>query len=287
MIHSEASPALVADHYDELDPFYRALWGEHLHHGYFETGRERAEKAVEALIDLLAKRVGIPNGGRVIDIGCGYGATAAHLVRRLGADVTGITLSSVQAAHAARRAAVEPRLTLRGGDWLANDLPDSAFDAAIAVESTEHMDDKARAFGEAFRVLRPGGRIGICAWLAAEAPHPWKRRHLLEPICREGRLPGMGTEADYRTLLERNGFRDVEILDISRAVQRTWTLCARRLAWALATQGAARRFLLDSRARNRIFVMTLPRLILAYRTGAMRYGIFTATRPAQGSQPAP
>jgi tocopherol O-methyltransferase len=275
---AEISPVLVADHYDELDPFYRALWGEHVHHGYFKTGTERPEQAVEALIDLVAERVGIPEGARLCDIGCGYGATAAHLAGSLGCRVTGITLSPVQAARAASRAAGEPRLTFRCGDWLANGLPDAAFDVAVAIESTEHMADKPRAFGEALRVLRPGGRFGICAWLAAEDPHPWQRRHLLEPICREGRLPGMGTETDYRDLLEATGFRDIEMLDISRAVRRTWTICARRLARALATRGTARRFLLDSRARNRIFAMTLPRLILAYRTGAMRYGIFTATR---------
>ena len=36
------SAAAVADHYDELDPFYREIWGEHVHHGYWATGRETA-----------------------------------------------------------------------------------------------------------------------------------------------------------------------------------------------------------------------------------------------------
>jgi hypothetical protein len=37
---AEISPTLVAEHYDELDPFYRALWGEHVHHGYFKTAEQ-------------------------------------------------------------------------------------------------------------------------------------------------------------------------------------------------------------------------------------------------------
>ena len=46
--------AAVAEHYDELDPFYREIWGEHVHHGLWTTGRETPDQAVEALIAHLA-----------------------------------------------------------------------------------------------------------------------------------------------------------------------------------------------------------------------------------------
>ena len=45
-----ATPQDVAGHYDELDPFYRRLWGEHIHHGLWVHGRETAEQAVVQLI---------------------------------------------------------------------------------------------------------------------------------------------------------------------------------------------------------------------------------------------
>jgi len=48
--------AAVADHYDELDPIYRALWGEHVHHGLWRSGRETATAAVEALSDAATSR---------------------------------------------------------------------------------------------------------------------------------------------------------------------------------------------------------------------------------------
>src|SRR5690349_625477 len=131
--------ASVADHYDELDPIYRALWGEHVHHGYWESGRESPAEAVVALSDLVGERLDFRAGDRLVDIGCGYGATARHFARQ-GADVTGFTLSSAQAEAAPFAANV--RLHCR--DWLANGLPDAAFDGAYAIESSEHMIDKPR-----------------------------------------------------------------------------------------------------------------------------------------------
>ena len=153
----------VAAHYDTLDPFYRELWGEHVHHGYWRTGRETPAEAVVALVDLVANRLDLAPGHTVCDIGCGYGATAQALAHAHDVAVTGITLSAVQHARAARRVAARGALAFEIGDWLANRFPAARFDRAYAIESTEHMDDKARCFAEAFRTLRPGGRLVVCA----------------------------------------------------------------------------------------------------------------------------
>src|SRR6188508_1375134 len=63
----------VANHYDELDRIYREVWGEHVHHGLWRTGRESPSEAVEALTALVAEQAGIRPGDRVCDIGSGYG----------------------------------------------------------------------------------------------------------------------------------------------------------------------------------------------------------------------
>ena len=273
------TPAAVAEHYDELDLFYREIWGRHVHHGLWTTGRETPEEATEALVEFVARELGLAPGHRACDIGCGYGATAASLARRHHIHVTGLTLSVVQAREAARLAEADPRLTFAWADWLENALAGGAFDAAYAIESSEHMADKAGFFGQAFRVLRPGGRLVVCAWLSRERPSPWEVRHLLEPICREGRLAGMGTQIEYQALAEGAGFRVLGVQDLSARVRRTWTICAGRVARKLATRAAYRGFLLSSVARNRVFALTIARLILAYRTGAMRYGVITLAKP--------
>ncbi|WP_404713544.1 class I SAM-dependent methyltransferase [Sphingomonas sp. MMS24-J13] len=262
------SHAAVADHYNELDAVYRGLWGEHVHHGLWRRGDETQQQAVEALSDLVGERLGFGAGDRLVDIGCGYGGTARRF-GACGAQVTGFTLSAEQAAHSLHHAGVD----LRVQDWLANGLPDASIDGAYAIESSEHMTDKSAFFREARRALRPGGRLVVCAWLAAERPRPWHVRHLLEPICYEGRLPSMGSESEYRAMAAQAGLKLIGFEDISARVARTWTMCLRRFARAMATDRVMRGFVLG--ARNRIFALSVPRLILAYRTGAMRYGVFT------------
>jgi tocopherol O-methyltransferase len=275
---TEQSPAAVARHYDELDRFYREVWGEHVHHGLWQSGRASPTEATEALIDLLAQRLGLSAGGRLVDIGCGYGATARMLAERFEAEVLGLTLSAAQASHAACMPVSRGSVDIVQQDWLANDLPVGGFDVAYAIESTEHMADKARFFREAARVLKPGGRLGVCAWLARENAGPLEIRTLLEPICREGRLPSMCTEREYIELADAAGFRLLSAEDLSARVRRTWLICAQRLAGKLLTDRAYRAALVDRANSNRIFALTLLRILVAYWTGSMRYGLLVWER---------
>jgi tocopherol O-methyltransferase len=270
--------AAVAAHYDQLDSYYREIWGDHVHHGYWATGRESARQAVEALVDLLAYRLDLHPGQKLCDIGCGYGATAQYLASRHNLHVTGMTVSEAQAKQARTRVAAAGDVSIHVRDWLDNGLPANCFDRAYAIESSEHMPDKQRFFDEAFRTLKPGGLFAICAWLACDDPRPWQVRHLLEPICREGRLPGMGDEADYLALAQRSGFAPVSVEDLSDRVSRTWWICVGRLIKQLFTRPRDMKFLFDKAETNRVFAVTLFRLLLAYQTRAMRYCLLVFKR---------
>jgi tocopherol O-methyltransferase len=162
-------------------------------------------------------------------------------------------------------------------DWLSNDLRESSFDGAYSIESSEHMIDKPAFFAEAFRVLKPGGRLVIYAWLAADPVPRWQVEHLLQPICEEGRLPSMGTAGEYEAMAREAGFVVRSYADVSASVAKTWTICLWRFLRAFATRADVRRIALSG--RNGVFALSLPRLILAYRTGAMRYGVFCLDVP--------
>lgn len=272
------SPESVAHHYDSLSDFYLEVWGEHVHHGLWLDASASPDEAVLQLIRLVAEEARIGEGARVCDVGCGYGGTARELVHRYGARVTALTISPAQLAFAIGRldGSDNPKYLLQ--DWLGNELPSESQDVVLSIESSEHMTDKPAFFAQVARVLRAGGRSVVCAWLSPEKPAPWQVRYLLEPICREGRLPSMGSESDYRQLFAGAGMRVEGFRDLSEQVKKTWPVCIARFLEGLATQSSYRRFLLRSSNQDRVFAKTLLRLWAAYETKSMRYGIFTAVK---------
>src|SRR5258706_934335 len=86
----------IIEHYDIVSPYYRSLWGEHLHHGYWIRGDEPKEQAQLQLIEHLAQLASVKPGADILDIGCGFGGSSLYLARKYNASVTGITNSSVQ-----------------------------------------------------------------------------------------------------------------------------------------------------------------------------------------------
>lgn len=269
-------PASVATHYDVLDRFYRELWGEHVHHGLWAQGVHTSpERATRALLDRVIARAGLRPGATVCDVGCGYGGTARVLVREHGARVTALTISRAQWQEARARGG-GPSYLLR--DWLENGVAPESCDAVVAIESLSHMADKARAFAECARVLRPGGRLVVCDWLAAERPAAWEERLLLEPICREGRLPSLASAHEYRDLMAAAGLAVEGWEDVSREGRHTWAVVGRRALRRLACDREARRLLLGPQNPDRAFAFSLIRIPLAYTTRSMRLGILVATK---------
>jgi tocopherol O-methyltransferase len=272
-------PARVSRHYGDLDPFYRRIWGEHVHHGLWRRGDETPGEAVTALVEAVVERAGIEAGDRVLDVGSGYGATARHLAREREARVVALTLSAEQHRIALSHPRHPGDPTYLQGDWLEVEVEPGGFDAVIAVESSTHLPDLREGLRRGFRALRPGGRFVACVWLHRPDPAPWEVRHLLEPICREGRLARLTTAREFMDVLHAVGFAEGTMEDLSRRVARTWTLCMGRAVRSLITDAEARRFLLDRSQDERVFARSLLRIRLAYATGSLRYGLISARRP--------
>ena len=277
--------AAVAAHYDELDPFYREVWGEHVHHGYWATGRESP--------DAGRRRAGRPRGRPARPRPGRSGVRHRLRLRRHRAApgraprrrrdrcdrLRGPGRRRPPRGSPARR---QPRPA--AGDWLANGFPDGDFDRAYAIESSEHMEDKRRFFAEAWRTLRPG-RPACRLRLARGRPIRARGRCATcssRSAARAG-CPAWAARATTDASPPRPGSRLSACEDLSGRVRRTWSICAARLAGKLVSEPSYRRFLLDARATDRVFALTVLRLLLAYRTGAMRGR--TARSHAHGRRP--
>ncbi len=272
----------VARHYDELDAFYREIWGEHLHHGLWTTGRESVDQAVLHLIDTVADAAGVREGIRVCDIGCGYGGTSRYLASSRGAHVTAYTVSETQYRYALAKGvevgdAANPDYHLC--PWEKNELSDASMDGAVSIECFTHVPDKEAYFRELHRVLKPSSYAALTVWMHRPKPRAWQVRCLIEPICYEGRLASIGSADEYRALIEASGLVIDDFQDWSDRVRKTWWVCLRRLTGRLFTSSHYRKTLLDSGFENRVFAKTLARILVAYHSGVMRYGFFRLRRP--------
>jgi tocopherol O-methyltransferase len=269
-----AGVAQVREHYDSLSTLYDIWWGEHLHHGYWD-GDEDEGRAQVKLVEKLAAAAGIPRGCEVLDVGCGLGGSSLWLAAHLGCRVRGITISPVQARLAESRA-LDAGLGHKLGFEVmdAHDLkfrPES-FDVLWSVECTEHLRDKQAFFRQAAEVLRVGGRLAVCAWLAADDPDAGQAA-LLRRICRGMICPSLGSMNDHLRWIRGAGFEGIAASDLTAHVKRTWDRCE-----AIARRPELKLFLKFANQSVRDFANAFPLMREAYATGAMRYGMFTAGR---------
>lgn len=265
--------AAIARHYDTLDGYYRDVWGEHVHHGLWLDGSQRDEAAAANLSRRMLEALKLKPGDVVADIGCGYGATARIAAEEWGVQVQGLTLSAAQKQRADGCRVSRGSVTVDCQDWREREFPAASLDALFALESLEHMQDKRDFAHCARRAVRPGGRVAVATWLAAESMPRWEQRHLLDAICQEGRLAPLVTFAELEDNFASAGFVVERVEDLSEQVCRTWTLVMRRLAWRLATRPAYWRFLLGPDRGEAVFALTAARLRLAYARGCLRYGL--------------
>jgi tocopherol O-methyltransferase len=272
---SVPSVETIARHYDSLDYFYRDIWGEHIHHGLWLTGRESPAEAADQMSRRVLERLELTQGSNLADIGCGYGATARIAAAAYGANVIGFTISAAQKTYADERTVARGSVETRLQDWAESDLTVGSFDALLSLESIEHMADRMSFARQARRVLRPGGKMVICTWLAAENMSAWSQRHLLEPIAREGRQAPLVTSRELRSLLNAAGFAEVRVEDLTLQVKRTWSVVIRRMLLRVLTRPRYWRLMLNSSASDRIFAITACRILVAYQTGSMRFALFT------------
>lgn len=160
----------------------------------------------------LAERLPIRAGHHLLDIGCGLGGPARYLAQRFqckvsGVDITGPFIEAADKLTALLR--MDGRVQFRLGDGQRLPYPDASFDGAYTQHVTMNVPDRPKFFGEAYRVLKPGGYFGLSEHGLGTNGNP------LHPVpwTEDGSGAFLKTPAETRGHLEDAGFVDIVIED--------------------------------------------------------------------------
>lgn len=265
---------VIRGHYDVSTPFYRLLWGPHIHHGLWEAD-ESPRQAQLRLTERLATLAGVAAGQQMLDIGCGMGASSIHLAKTRGCRSLGLTISPLQQQWATIAAKVQGagrQVEFRRADAEQIELPADFCDVVWSVECTEHLFDKPQFFRRAAEWLKPEGTMAICAWLTGDISDHARARKV-EEVCEGFFCPSLGTMQDYVDWMTGAGLEVTQSLDWTSRVSRTWRICSdrvrrSRVRWLAKLVGY------DSV----LFLDRFDTILDAYESGAMRYGCFIARK---------
>ena len=163
--HSKGRDAnAISHHYDVSNRFYEWVLGPTMAYtcACYPHQDATLEEAQAHKFDLVARKLGLGAGMRLLDVGCGWGGMVMHAAREYGARALGVTLSAQQAAWgqaAIEREGLSGLAEVRHLDY--RDVPETGFDAVSSIGLTEHIG-KANLpayFAHLFGKLKPGGRL--------------------------------------------------------------------------------------------------------------------------------
>lgn len=275
---ARVSPDLVNRYYTLCIPFYQEFLGAHWHTGFYPPRGPIGPQDQLRMERLVADSAAVDADCAVLDVGCGIGGAACHLAQVTGARIRGLTPNPAQLAlarAAAQRQSLMPRVAFDLGEASRLPYADQSFDVVLFFESACHFADRARFFAEAWRVLKPGGRLAGEDWLACERLPPSLREPWCARVCSSWAIPALDTASGYAARMTDAGFevalaRDMrEEMDLLRGflVQP-----ADRLAVAQELQQTASPI-------RRLIMEGLLVLGAAAQCGAFTIGRFLARKP--------
>ncbi|MCY3802610.1 MAG: class I SAM-dependent methyltransferase [Chloroflexi bacterium] len=208
----------VSEYYDLCSEFMVFGWGESLHFAPLSP-RESLEDSKTRHQRLMIAKLELRKGMTVIDVGCGIGGPMRRVIREAGVRVVGVNSSEIQLDKA-------KSLNAEAGlDHMANYLAcsfmdmraiaDDTFDRGYAIESTCHAPDKAGAFAEIYRVLKPGALFWGQEMCMTDKFDPDDNRHraIKQDLMHGIALNDIATMSEVNRALETAGFQVIEAED--------------------------------------------------------------------------
>jgi ubiquinone/menaquinone biosynthesis C-methylase UbiE len=158
----------IIDYYRDTENAYKDSWDLNnslsIHYGYRDKKVRSFSESLIRMNEVMMEAAGINPSENVLDAGCGVGGSSIFLAEKLRCKVTGITLSERQVLLAEKNAKekkADMLVDFKVMDYCNTSFPSESFDVVWGCESICYAEDKEKFINEAFRLLKPGGRLVV------------------------------------------------------------------------------------------------------------------------------
>ena len=158
----------IVDYYAQSENAYKDSWDLNnslaIHYGYWDHKVKNFPESLLRMNEVMMEAAVVNSSDKVLDAGCGIGGSSIFLAEKIGCHVTGISLSERQIKKAQELAIekkLEAKVDFKVMNYCATDFAGNSFDVVWGCESICYADDKEQFVKEAFRVLKPGGRLVV------------------------------------------------------------------------------------------------------------------------------
>ena len=216
----------------------------YLNFGYWD-GATRYDDACQRLAEVLGEAADLRPGCSQLDCGCGFGDAALFWISRFApATIDGLDIVQSQVETAIKRvraAGLEERVRLHVGSATRMPFADVSFHRVTALESAFHYNTREEFFREAYRVLKPGGRLATADILFVET----LTRRWLKRVPFRLHMPAANVygRSDYAQRLENAGFTGVRVESIGDMIYAPFANFARERLRSPDFRGQANRVL--------------------------------------------
>ncbi|WP_215237978.1 methyltransferase domain-containing protein [Dyadobacter helix] len=208
--------AQIVEYYNQCQRDYELIWHLNTHHcmhyGYWEKDTRRLRDALINMNEKVAE-YGKPQPGQTVaDLGCGVGGPAIYLARKYRCHVTGLSLSESQISQASELAHTQGAdfATFKVGDYCNTGFENASFNLAYAIESACYATDKSIFLDEAFRILKPEGKLIVIDFFWAGSARNQKDREIMKKWTDSWAIADYAYENDFEDSLRKSGFSKIQ-----------------------------------------------------------------------------